>query len=69
VAIQIQFQQGSHPSDTLRVVAPTTLRVDLRPEGASRALKIENESGECTRISFRVPAPPGMLDGVAPGEL
>jgi hypothetical protein len=69
VGIQISFQQDSPASDAVHVDAPTRLRVEETPEGLTRALVIEDEHGERTRVRLRVPAPPGLLDGVAPGEL
>lgn len=69
VGIEIQFRQDSHASNTVRVDAPSRLRVDETPEGAIRMLEIQDEHGERTRIRLRVAAPPGLLDGVAPGEL
>jgi hypothetical protein len=61
--IEIRFQEG-----TVRVEAPKTLRVDETDEGAARGLEIEDWSGECVRLRFRVAEPPGALDGLAPAE-
>jgi hypothetical protein len=69
VAIQIQFQPGSHASDAVVVDAPSHLRLDETPDGATEALEIENERGERTRLELRVATPPGLLDGIAPGEV
>lgn len=69
VNIEIAFQHDSHAGDTVRIDDPATLRVDETDQGAARSLEIEDEHGERTRIVLRVAAPPGMLDGVAPGEL
>lgn len=69
IGIEIQFQQDSSTSTAVRVDAPMRLRVEETEEGATRALEIEDENGECTRVQFRVATPPGMLDGIAPGEL
>ena len=69
VGIQIQFQHDSQASHAVLVDAPARLRVDETADGGTRALEIEDERGERTRIRLRVVAPPGLLDGVAPGEL
>lgn len=69
VNIEIAFQQDSHAGDTVRIEDPATLRVDETEQGAPQSLEIEDEHGDRTRIVLRVAAPPGMLDGVAPGEL
>jgi hypothetical protein len=67
--IRIQFQQDSKTSNAIRIDAPSRIRVDETPDGQTRMLEIEDERGECTRIRLRVPTPPGLLDGLAPGEL
>jgi Family of unknown function (DUF5335) len=69
VGIEIQLQQDPQAQEAVRVTAPVRLCVDETPRGAARGLEIEDERGARTRIRFRVPAPPGLLDGVAPGEL
>ena len=69
VGIQIQFQPDSHAGRAVVVDAPSRLRVDQTADGATQALEIDNERGERTRITLRVVAPPGLLDGVAPGEV
>jgi hypothetical protein len=69
VNIEIAFQQDSHAGDTVRIEDPAALRVDETEQGTARSLEIEDEHGERTRIVLRVAAPPGLLDGVAPGEL
>jgi hypothetical protein len=61
--IEIRFQDG-----TVRVEAPKALRVDETDEGAARGLEIEDWSGERVRLRFRIAAPPGALDGLAPLE-
>jgi hypothetical protein len=69
VGIQIQFQSDSDASNAVVVDAPSRLRVDQTADGATQAVEIENERGEWTRITLRVAAPPGLLDGIAPDEL
>ena len=69
VNIEIAFQHDSHVEDTVTIEDPATLRVDETEQGAARSLEIEDEHGERTRIVLRVATPPGILDGVAPGEL
>jgi hypothetical protein len=69
VGIQIRFQEDSLAGAAVIVDAPRAVRVEETGEGAARALEIENERGQRTRISFRVPPAPDMLDGVARGEL
>lgn len=67
--ILIRFGDGTDAADVVKVDAPAALRVEEERNGAARGLEIENDAGECTRLSFRIAAPPGLLDGVAPGEL
>jgi hypothetical protein len=69
VGIRIEFQEDSRTGAALTVDAPRALRVEEAAEGAARWLEIENARGQRTRIRFRVPPPPDMLDGVARGEL
>jgi hypothetical protein len=69
VGISIAFQEDPRSGDALHVHTPTHLRVDETSEGSARALEIEDQHGECTRIRFRSAPPPDMLDGIAPGEL
>jgi hypothetical protein len=68
-AIQIRFQEDSHAGRAIRVDAPLRLSVEEAPGGAARVLDIENDRGERTRVRLRVVTPPGLLDGVAAGEL
>lgn len=69
VGIDIQFQQDAPTGAALHVATPTHLRVDETAEGSARALEIEDQRGDCTRIRFRSAPPLDMLDGMAPGEL
>jgi hypothetical protein len=69
VGIQIQFQEDSNAGGAIRIERPKRLRVEETEEGAVRALEIEDESGQSTRVGFRVTARPEALDGIAPGEL
>jgi hypothetical protein len=57
--LEIRFED----SPTVRVEAPKALRVD-----ETGSLEIEDWSGERVRLRFRVAAPPGLLDGLAPAE-
>ena len=68
-AIQIRFQEEPQTGRAVRVDAPSRLSVDETPGGAARVLDIENDRGERTRLRLRVVTPPGLLDGVAAGEL
>ncbi|MGH9309559.1 MAG: hypothetical protein ACRD1U_09305, partial [Vicinamibacterales bacterium] len=63
------FQQDSQAGQAVRVDAPSRIRVDEASDGAARVLEIEDGHGERTRIRLRVATPPGLLDGVAAGEL
>lgn len=65
--IEIAFQQDSGADTSVEVGAPARLTVD-DTGGAARTLEIEDEEGGLTRVRFRVPSPPGLIDGVTPGE-
>ena len=67
--IHVRFQLDSQVHDAVRIEAPSRLRVEESPDGAARRVEIETREGERIEIALRVPAPPGLLDGVAPGEL
>jgi hypothetical protein len=69
VRIQIRFQQDSRAGEAVRVDAPSRIRVDEAADGAARMLEIDDDHGERTRIRLRVATPPGLLDGMAAGEL
>jgi hypothetical protein len=43
--------------------APSHVRLKETDEGAREALQIESESGETTRLRFRVTVPSELLDG------
>ena len=68
-SIRIEFQRDSHAEGGVRIESPARMRVDETESGAARALEIEDASGERFRVRLRVASPPGILDGVAPGEL
>lgn len=67
--IEIRFQEDSHTGDTIRIDAPTHVRVDETEEGVTRGLEIQAEDGECTRLRFRAAPATALLDGIAPGEV
>ena len=69
VGIRIRFQQDPHAETAVRIDGPARLRVEETDDGRARALEIDDERGECTRLRFRTTVPPEALDGVAPGEL
>lgn len=69
LGIEIRFQEDPQARDAIRIDAPVRLRVDETAAGGTRALEIQDESGECTRIRFRAAPLPEALDGIAPGEL
>jgi hypothetical protein len=56
--IEIRFEHAA-----VRIEAPRSLRVD-----EAGGLEIEDWSGERVRLRFRIAAPPGLLDGLAPAE-
>jgi hypothetical protein len=53
VHIDIRFQDEDRTHDSLRVVAPGTVRVDETPEGAADVLEIVDDKGVVTRLRFR----------------
>jgi hypothetical protein len=69
ISIMVRFGTEKEPAEVVKVDAPAALRVDETRDGAARGLEIEDDRGECTRLTFRVASPPGLLDGVAPGEV
>jgi hypothetical protein len=66
--IGIEFQRDGRRAPTILIQGPQHLRVD-EEDGSIQSLEIADTNNVVTRIRFRVPAPPAMLDGVAPGEL
>ena len=66
--IHIQFLDAP-ASDAVVIEAPVGLSVEESERGAARGLEIADRNGERTRITLRVAEPPGLLDGIAPGEL
>ncbi|MGQ0751728.1 MAG: DUF5335 family protein [Betaproteobacteria bacterium] len=64
--IEIRFEDDT---DQVEVVEPAALRIEETDEGAVCALRIDDESGERVKLSFRVTALPEALDGVWPGKL
>jgi hypothetical protein len=69
LSIEIRFQEDARARATVRIQAPTRVRVDETNEGTARGLEIVDEKGGSTRIRFGGAPLPEMLDGVAPGEL
>jgi hypothetical protein len=69
VRILIEFEDGAPPTRAVSVDGPAALRVDETSDGSARGLEIEDGRGERTRLRFRIPEPPGLLDGIAPAEL
>jgi hypothetical protein len=69
ICILIRFGGERAPAEVVEVNAPAALRVEETRRGAACGLEIEDDHGECTRLTFRVAASPGLLDGVTPGEL
>jgi len=68
-AIGIEFQGDARSrAPMVRVLLPQRVRVD-EDDGEVRSLEIADVNNIWTRIHFRVPAPPAMLDGIAPAEL
>jgi hypothetical protein len=67
VAIAIEFQGDSSEERKVTVMHP--MRVRVYETGASRALEIEDERGDRTRLRFRSVPVGEMLDGLAPGEV
>jgi hypothetical protein len=53
VHIDIRFQDEDRTHDSLRVVAPGTVRVDETPEGVADVLEIVDGTGVVTRLRFR----------------
>lgn len=68
-SIRIEFQHDAHAERGVRIESPARLRVDETEGGAARSLEIEDASGDRIRVRLRVASPPGLLDGMAPGEL
>ena len=64
-AIHVRFQGGP----TVCVLAPRTLGIDTREDGAERALEIDAGIGEFVRLAFRATARLEEVDGIAPAEL
>jgi hypothetical protein len=60
VSIIVRFGTGKEPVETVNVDAPAALRVEETREGAARGLEIEDDTGECTRLTFRGAAPPDL---------
>jgi hypothetical protein len=52
----------------IHVEEPRALRVEETAEGAPEALQIDDATGRRLTRRFRVAVPPGVLDGLAPGE-
>ncbi|MGH9176259.1 MAG: hypothetical protein ACRD1H_17965, partial [Vicinamibacterales bacterium] len=70
VGIDLRFHPDEHGTDTVRVSAPRTLRIEETPGGDALGLEIEDDHGQCTQLRFRGVTPPGLLlDGLAPAEL
>ena len=54
--------------DPARIIpAPVAIRAHETPAGTTRAVKIVDAEGSCTRIRFRAAPPSEVLDGIAPG--
>jgi hypothetical protein len=53
VHIDIRFQDEDRTHDSLRVVAPGTVRVDETPDGVADVLEIVDDKGVVTRLRFR----------------
>lgn len=67
-AIEVAFA-GDSGADTVRIENPVSVRVRRTAAGADQALEIVDDEGFCTRLGFRTPAQPEIVDGLAPGEL
>ena len=52
----------------IHVEEPQAIRVEETAEGATRALQIDDRTGQRLTLRFRVAVAPGALDGLAPGE-
>jgi hypothetical protein len=52
----------------IHVDEPQGVRVECTEEGATSAVQIDDATGRRTTLRFRVAAPPGALDGMAPSE-
>jgi hypothetical protein len=68
-AVHIRLGPHDDPHTDFRIRHPVAMRVERTETGADRALEIVDEEGGCTRMAFRVAEVPGILDGVAPGEV
>jgi hypothetical protein len=67
--IAIHLHRDPPPEDVIAVEDALRLVVDETPEGAPQALGIESKGGTWVRIELRGAVPPGILDGLAPGEI
>jgi hypothetical protein len=67
--IAIHLHRDLQPEEVIHVENASRLVVDETPEGAPHALEIESTGGDRVRIQLRGAVPPGILDGLAPGEL
>lgn len=68
-AIRFAFGGRGTPASEIRVDDPRVVRLLQTPEGADRALEIEDSARNCTRLAFRASAFPDEVDGLATGEL
>jgi hypothetical protein len=55
-------------SKAIHVDDPQAVRVEETPEGAAKALQIDDATGHRLTLRFRVAVAPGALDGLAPAE-
>ena len=67
--IAIHLHRDPPPEEVIEVNDALRLVVDETREGAPQALEVESKGGDCVRIELRGAVPPGILDGLAPGEL
>jgi hypothetical protein len=52
----------------IHIDAPQVVRVDEAAAGVAQGLQIDDAAGQRVTLRFRVAAPPGELDGLAPAE-
>jgi hypothetical protein len=67
--VAIHLHRDPPPEEVIEVTDAVRLVVDETSEGAPQALEVESKGGDRVRIELRGAVPPGILDGLAPGEL